>query len=421
MGNSSVDKAQLTQRLQELMQEYEAVKAKNLKLDMTRGKPGADQLDLSMDMLAIQDVRGDNGADYRNYGIVDGIPEIKRLFAALMDAEEDEIIVGGNSSLNMMHDVVANALLCGVSEASEPWCKQGKLKFLCPAPGYDRHFAVTEKFGFELITVPMTPTGPDMDMVESLVSSDPQIKGIWSVPKYSNPTGITYSDETVRRFAALRPAAQDFRIFWDNAYCLHDLYDTPDTLLDLLAECKKNGTEDMVYVFMSTSKITFPGSGVAAMATSKKNARYLKGLIGLQTIGPDKLNQLRHARYFGDKAGVLRHMQKHAALIRPKFEAVLEGLERGLGGTGIGSWTRPNGGYFISFDLPGCASRIAKLAGDVGVALTPAGATFPYGRDPQDSNLRIAPTMPSVEELRAATEVFCLCAKIAWTEQQLQK
>lgn len=319
--------------------------------------------------------------------------------------------------MQLMHDIISNFMLNGVSHASEPWCRKDKIKFLCPVPGYDRHFLICEKFGIEMINVPMTENGPDMDFIENAVASDDSVKGIWCVPKYANPTGITYSDETVRRFAALDTAASDFRIFWDNAYFVHDYNETPDVLLNIFDECKKQGTEDKVIEFVSTSKISFAGSGVAAFAASKNNIKYLTKLISVQTIGYDKLNQLRHAAYFKDSQGVLEHMKKHAAIVGPKFKTVIDILSQKLGEKGIGEWTKPNGGYFISFNLNGCAKRIVSLAENAGVSLTPAGATYPYGQDSADSNIRIAPTFASLEELKTATEVFCLCAEIAYIEK----
>ncbi len=401
-----LNKGELEARLESLCIKYDEVKKLKLKLNLTRGKPEADQLDLALDMLKCTSINSIDGTDCRNYGILDGIPEMKKIFADLLSVNADEIFVGGNSSLQLMHDTIANFMLKGTDAASTPWCKQEKIKFLCPVPGYDRHFFICEKFGIEMITVPMDEKGPDMDTVERLVSSDDSIKGIWCVPKYSNPLGITYSDDTVKRFAALKPAANDFRIFWDNAYCIHDCSETPDKLLNIFDECKKNGTEDMVLEFISTSKISFAGAGVAAFAASKSNIKYLSRLISVQTIGFDKLNQLRHVEYFKDAAGVLEHMKKHAAIIGPKFDIVLKILSCKLGEKGVGEWTRPNGGYFISFNLDGCAKRIISLAADAGVQLTPAGATYPYGIDDKDSNIRIAPTFASLEELKTATEVF---------------
>ena len=410
----------------ELTNEFEAHKAKNLALDMSRGKPGLDQLNISMEMMDILnsscDLRSEEGIDCRNYGELTGIGEAKRLLADMMEVSPNEIIIYGNSSLNIMFDTVARGFLHGVM-GNTPWFKLDKVKFLCPAPGYDRHFAITESFQVEMITIPMTPTGPDMDMVEEYVNNDPAVKGIWCVPKYSNPQGVTYSDGTVRRFANLKPAAPDFRIYWDNAYCVHHLYeDDQDFLLEILAECKKAGNPDMVYKFSSTSKISFPGSGIAAIAASEANIKEISELLSIQTIGHDKLNQLRHVRYFKNLDGIHAHMMKHAELIRPKFEIVVSALEQGIGGLGIGSWINPKGGYFVSFDsLEGCAKRIVGLAKEAGVKMTGAGATYPYGKDPHDSNIRIAPTYPSLDELKAAMEIFVTCVKLASVEKLLEK
>lgn len=412
---------QLENKLSQLKARYENFKAMDLSLDMTRGKPCAEQLSLSDGVLGITKCKAENGFDCRNYGILDGLPEMKKIFADLLDVSTDEIIVGGNSSLALMHDTIVNALLMGVSENAVPWVKQGKIKFLCPVPGYDRHFAITEKFGIEMIPVKMDENGPDMDEVERLVSTDSTVKGIWCVPKYSNPSGITYSDNVVRRFAALKPAADDFRIFWDNAYAVHDLTDTPDTLLNIIDVCKEQGSEDMVYEFTSTSKISFSGAGVACIASSKKNCDYLRKQMGIQTIGHDKLNQLRHVEFFKNADGVYTQMKKHADIIAPKFKAVLDILDRELLGKDVAVWTKPNGGYFISFDCEGCAKRITELAKNAGLSVTLAGATYPYGKDPSDTNLRIAPTLPSLDELKIATELFCVCAEIATVEKLLNK
>lgn len=408
----------------ELEAEYKAFKERGLKLDMSRGKPSKEQLDLSMGMMDVLhsgvDLAGEEGVDCRNYGVLDGIKEAKELLGAISEVSADKIIIYGNSSLNVMYDTISRSMTHGVM-GNTPWCKLDKVKFLCPVPGYDRHFAITEFFGIEMINVPMTPTGPDMDMVEKLVSEDEAIKGIWCVPKYSNPQGISYSDETVRRFAALKPAAKDFRIYWDNAYSVHHLYDDDqDVILEILDECEKAGNPDMVYKFTSTSKISFPGSGIAAIATSKNNIEEIKKQMTIQTIGHDKVNQLRHVRFFKDLDGVKAHMKKHAAILRPKFEAVIETLERELGGLGIGQWIKPKGGYFISFDaMEGCAKAIVAKAKEAGVVMTGAGATYPYGKDPQDSNIRIAPSFPSPEELSLATELFVLCVKLVSAEKLL--
>ena len=409
---------------EELAHQYEDVKAKGLKLDMSRGKPAASQLDMEMDFLdvlnAASDVKTEAGVDCRNYGLLDGIPEAKKLMADMLGVAAEHVIVCGNASLNIMYDTIARSMIFGVL-GSTPWCKLEQVKFLCPVPGYDRHFAITEQFGIEMINIPMTQQGPDMDLVEKYVNNDPAVKGIWCVPKYSNPQGYTYSDETVRRFAALKPAAEDFRIFWDNAYVIHDLYeDKSDALLEILGECEKAGNPDMVYEFCSTSKVTFAGSGISAVASSKANLDFFKKTMTIQTIGYDKLNQLRHVRYFKNIEGMKEHMKKHAAIMRPKFEAVLAVLERELGGLSIGSWTKPNGGYFISFEsMEGCAKAIVERCKEAGVVLTGAGATYPYKKDPADSNIRIAPTFPSEQELALATDLFVLCVKLVSVEKLL--
>lgn len=419
-----LNRSELLAQREELTKQFEEVKAKGLTLDMSRGKPGTDQLDLAMPMLDLVDgqsqMKCENGMDCRNYGVLDGIPEAKKLMSAMIGTDPEHVIVFGNSSLNIMFDTVSRCMLKGVLGGT-PWCRLEKVKFLCPSPGYDRHFKVTEFFGVEMVTVPMLSTGPDMDVVEKLVSQDASVKGIWCVPKYSNPQGYTYSDETVRRFANLKPAAPDFRIFWDNAYCVHHLYEEEqDTLLNILEECQKAGNPDMVYEFASTSKVSFPGSGVSVMAASKENLDEVRKYLTTQTIGHDKINQLRHVKFFKDAQGIQDHMRKHADLIRPKFEAVLETLQRELGGLEIGQWTTPRGGYFISFDsMEGCAKAIVAKAKEAGVVMTGAGATFPYGKDPKDSNIRIAPTLPSAQELATATEVFVLSVKLVSLEKLL--
>ena len=420
-----LSKEELLALKEELTKKYEDVKAKGLSLDMSRGKPGVDQLELSMPMLNLvnenSDMKCESGVDCRNYGVLEGIPEAKRLMSEMIGTDPEHVIVFGNSSLNIMFDTIARCMLRGVL-GSTPWSKLDHVKFLCPSPGYDRHFKVTESFGIEMIVVPMLPTGPDMDMVEELVSKDESIKGIWCVPQYSNPQGYTYSDETVRRFANLKPAASDFRIFWDNAYCVHHLYDdNQDHLLDILSECEKAGNPDMVFEFASTSKVTFPGSGVSVLASSKANLDDIRKYITVQTIGHDKINQLRHVRFLKDAQGIKEHMRKHAALIRPKFEAVLSTLERELGGLEIGQWTTPKGGYFISFDsMEGCAKAIVAKTKEAGVVMTGAGATFPYGKDPKDSNIRIAPTMPTMDELKEAMQLFITCVKLVSVEKLLE-
>ena len=414
---------ELRQIHQEAQQQYDDFKSLNLNLNMARGKPCAEQLDLALGVLEALHARSEfansKGDDCRNYGVWNGLPEMRAIFSKMMEVPADQIILGNNSSLQMMFDCIAQGYTHGYSGCI-PWCKQEKLKFLCPAPGYDRHFAVTEYFGFEMIPVPMLKTGPDMDLIERLVADDETIKGCWCVPKYSNPTGITYSDETVRRFAALKPAAKDFRIMWDNAYCVHDLTDTPDTLLDLYAECLKHGTEDQVLFFASTSKISFPGAGVAALAASKRNIEDLKRRITTQTIGPDKLNQLRHILFLHDINGVYDLMQGHRQILQPKFQIVEESLERELGDLGIAKWSNPNGGYFVNLDvMNGCAKRVVNLCKEAGVVLTDAGATFPYGADPNDSNIRVAPTFPPQEELQQAMHLLCICVRLAASEKLL--
>ena len=417
---------ELKAELTELRKEYHRIQAMGIHLDMSRGKPGQEQLDLSMGMMDVLDSSSDltceDGTDCRNYGQLSGISEARTLIGDMMENNPKDIIIYGNSSLNVMFDTISRAWTHGIM-GNTPWCKLPEVKFLCPVPGYDRHFAITEYFGIKMIPVPMTPTGPDMDMVESLVSSDESIKGIWCVPKYSNPQGISYSDDTVRRFARLEPAANDFRIFWDNAYGVHHLYDDrQDYLIEILAECKRAGNPDLVYKFSSTSKITFPGSGIAAVATSPNNMDDFLAHLKRQTIGHDKVNQLRHVRFFGDIHGLVEHMRKHAAIIRPKFEAVESILERDLGELGIGTWTDPLGGYFILFDsLPGCAKSIVAHAKKAGLVITPAGATWPYGKDPNDSNIRIAPTYPSLEDLTRAMEIFTLCVRIVSAEKYLKE
>lgn len=406
----------------ELEEQFKEIKAKGLNLDMSRGKPSAAQLDLAMGMMDVlnskTDLRCMEGVDCRNYGVLDGIGEIKQLLADLIEVPKDNIVVFGNSSLNVMYDTVARSMTHGVM-GSTPWCKLDKVKFLCPVPGYDRHFAITEHFGIEMINVPMTETGPDMDIVEKLVAEDEAIKGIWCVPKYSNPQGITYSDETVHRFAKLQPAAKDFRIYWDNAH-LYD--DKQDYLIEILMECKKAGNEDMVYKFSSTSKVSFPGSGIAAIAASDANLVDIRKQMKIQTIGHDKLNQLRHVRFYKNIHGMVEHMKLHAEILRPKFETVLNTLERELGGLEIGSWLRPRGGYFISFDsMEGCAKAIVAKAKEAGLIMTPAGATFPYGKDPKDTNIRIAPSYPTPEELAIATEIFVLSVKLVSIDKLLNE
>lgn len=420
-----MSKEELTQELTALKAEYEKIKGMGLALDMSRGKPGADQLDLSMGMLDVLDsktaLKSENGTDLRNYGVLDGIPEAKKLMADVIGTKPENVIIYGNSSLNIMYDQVARAEMFGIC-GNTPWCKLDKVKFLCPVPGYDRHFAITETFGIEMINIPMTENGPDMDLVEKYVNNDETVKGIWCVPKYSNPQGYVYSDETVKRFAALKPAAEDFRIFWDNSYVVHHLYeDRQAELLDIISECEKAGNPDIVYEFASTSKVTFAGAGIAAMASSKKNLDFIRKSMTIQTIGYDKVNQYRHVKYFKDLDGIKAKMKQHADILRPKFEMVDEILTKELEGLGIGSWTKPLGGYFITFEtLEGCATSVVKKAKEAGVVLTGAGAPFPYGTDPRDFVIRIAPSYPTLEELRQAAEVFVLCVKLASVEKLLE-
>ena len=408
-----------------LEKQFEEIKALNLKLDMSRGKPSAEQLDLSMDILDVLDsksvIKAENGMDLRNYGILDGIPEAKRLMAEMMGCKAENVIVYGNASLNIMYDQVCRAMVHGIC-GNTPWGKLDKVKFLCPVPGYDRHFAITELFGIEMINIPLYEEGPDMDMVEEYVNNDPAVKGIWCVPKYSNPAGTSYSDETVRRFANLKPAAADFRLFWDNAYCVHHLYaDNQVEVLDILSECEKAGNPDMVFEFASTSKITFPGAGVAAMATSANNIADVKKAMTIQTIGHDKINQLRHVLYFKNLDGIKVHMMKHADIMRPKFEMLDELMAAEIASRGIGTWVKPVGGYFICFEsLEGCAKDIVAKCKEAGVTMTGAGAPFPYKKDPKDSTIRIAPTFPSLEELRKAAEVFAVCVRLSSVNKILE-
>lgn len=422
-----LSREELEQLLRQLGKAYEDAKGRGLKLDMSRGKPSVSQLDMGMDFMDIlnssSDFQTEAGLDTRNYGLMDGIPEAKELMAQMMGVPSaEQVIVCGNASLTVMYDLISRSMTHGVM-GNTPWCKQDRVKFLCPAPGYDRHFAITQHFEIEMITVPMTENGPDMDMVEKLVESDACVKGIWCVPKYSNPQGYSYSDETVRRFAALKPAAADFRIYWDNAYAIHHLYeDKQDEILDILSECEKAGNPDIVYEISSTSKVTFAGGGISALAASKANLDDVRSSLTVQTIGFDKINQLRHVRYFKDINGLKAHMRKHAAIIRPKFEAVLQVLEKELDGLGIAEWTNPKGGYFISFEcMEGCAKKIVAKCKEAGVVLTGAGATYPYGEDPDDSNIRLAPTFPTPEELAEAADLFVLCVKLVSVETLLEE
>lgn len=422
---SELSREELLELKAELSKQYEEKAKLGLKLDMSRGKPSATQLNVSMDMLDVfnsqSDIRAMDGTDCRNYGVMDGIPEAKELMAQMMGTSAENIIMYGNASLTIMYDSVSRSYTHGVG-GNTPWCKLDKVKWLCPVPGYDRHFAITERFGIEMINIPMTEDGPDMDMVEQYVNNDESVKGIWCVPKYSNPQGFSYSDETVRRFANLKPAAADFRIYWDNAYVIHHLYDDNQAeILDILSECAKAGNPDMVYEFASTSKVSFPGSGISALATSANNIAEIKKQMTIQTISHDKVNQLRHVRYFKNLDGLKEHMKKHADFMRPKFEATLKVLDSELAGLGIGTWVKPYGGYFISFDaMEGCAKKIVEKCKNAGVVLTSAGATFPYGKDPKDSNIRIAPSFPTPEEMEKATDLFVLCVKLVSVEKLLE-
>ncbi len=411
-----MSKEELLSLKAELGKQFEEAKSRGLKLDMSRGKQSTAQLDMTMSIMNVFDsdsvLKTEDGLDCRNYGLLDGIPEVKKLLGDMMGVPAQNVIVFGNSSLSVMYDMVSHSVTHGVM-GSTPWCKLDKVKFLCPVPGYDRHFKITEYFGIEMINIPMTAEGPDMDLVEKYVSEDPAVKGIWCVPKYSNPQGISYSDETVRRFARLKPAAEDFRIYWDNAYAVHHLYDDrQDEILEILSECEKAGNPDLVFEFCSTSKVSFAGGGIAGMAASVKNLDSIRAGVTIRTIGYDKVNQLRHVKYFKDINGIREHMRKHAEIIRPKFEAVLQVLDRELGGLGIGEWNKPVGGYFISFEaMEGCAKEIVAKCKEAGVVMTGAGATYPYGNDPKDSNIRIAPTFPTPEEMAEAADLFVLCVK----------
>ncbi len=425
MELNALSREELLQLKKELEKQFEEAKGRNLKLDMSRGKPSPEQLDMGMGLMDAINSKtspyASDGTDCRNYGILDGLPESKRLMAEIMGVDPSSVMVLGNASLPIMFDTISRAFTHGVC-GSTPWCEVENVKFLCPVPGYDRHFAITEYFGVGMISVPMTEEGPDMDIVEEYVNNDPGIKGIWCVPKYSNPQGISYSDETIRRFANLTPAANGFRIYWDNAYAVHHLYDDPqDEILNILEECEKAGNPDLPIMFGSTSKISFSGSGLAAVAASENNLDWMRQSLNLQTIGYDKLNQLRHVAYFKDLNGVKAHMKKHADIMRPKFEAVLSILEKNLAGLGIGEWIRPRGGYFISFDaMEGCAKAIVAKCKEAGITLTPAGSTHPYKQDPKDSNIRIAPTFPTMEEMAMAAEIFTLCVKLISVEKLLE-
>ncbi|MBQ7161532.1 MAG: aminotransferase class I/II-fold pyridoxal phosphate-dependent enzyme [Clostridia bacterium] len=422
MKYSELSKEEIQEELKKLRAEYAEMASHGYKLNMARGVLSKAQLELTQDMLTAlvtpDQCCTESGTDCRNYGLLDGIPEAKRLMADILGIQPHKVIVGGNSSLNLMYDAVARNLLFGTEDVKEPWAKQGKIKFICPVPGYDRHFAICEALGIEMINVDLLDDGPDMDAVEKLVSSDPQIKGMWCVPKYSNPTGTVYSDKVIRRIASLKPAAKDFRVFWDNAYVVHSLYGEPAKQLEILAEAEKQGNPNMIYEFASTSKISFPGSGVAVIASSPENIEEIKHRMGVQTIGHDKLNQMRHVRYFKNMDGIREHMKEHAAIIAPKFKLVTDTLKRELDGLDIARWTEPEGGYFVSLDIYiGSASRVYILMSELGVTLTPAGATFPYHLDPNDRNLRIAPTFPPIDELKIACDALCLCVRIAALER----
>ncbi len=426
MKFSDLTKEQLEELYTETKAKYEAYKAEGMSLNIARGKPAPDQLDMSMPMLDCLTSKdmclSDDGTDCRNYGVFDGLPEMKQMFADILGVKPENVVIFGNSSLNVMFDIISRHFTHGLAGCT-PWCKLDKVKFLCPVPGYDRHFGVTEYFGVEMIPVPMNDEGPDMDLVEKYVNEDDSVKGMWCIPVYSNPGGVVYSDATVRRLAALKPAAKDFRIFWDNAYVVHHLYDEGQAqILEIISECEKAGNPDLVYEFTSTSKISFPGAGVSAVASSPANVKEIKTRLACQTIGHDKLNQLRHIRFFKNADGIRAYMSEHAKLLRPKFEATLEILERELAELEIATWTKPRGGYFVSFDsMEGCAKRIVGLCKEAGMVLTGAGATFPYKKDPQDRNIRIAPSFPTVPEITKAMELFCVCVKLATLEKLLNK
>jgi aspartate/methionine/tyrosine aminotransferase len=414
---------QLQQARAKLKERLQEIQSRSLQIDMTRGKPCSEQLDLSLDMLNCVDsthYQTSAGLDCRNYGGLDGIPEARELFSQYLGVGPDELIVGGNSSLSMMHDTILRAMVHGVAGSEVPWGKLPRARFLCPSPGYDRHFSVCEHLGIEMIPVEINSDGPDMDRIERAVAEDETVKGIWCVPKYSNPTGVTYSDEVVERLASMRAKATDFRIFWDNAYAAHHLTDSPDQLADILAASKQAGNPERVFVYGSTSKISFAGAGVALMAGSRRNIEFAKKQMSFQTIGPDKLNQLRHVRFFRDMEGIRAHMRKHAAILRPKFDAVRSILERELQGKKVAEWSKPAGGYFLSLNtLDGCAQTVVDMAAEAGVKLTPAGATYPYRRDPRNRNIRIAPSFPSVEEIRQAMEVVAICVQVASIDKLL--
>lgn len=423
MDLTQADKDAVSARYKDAAARMDQLRGRNLSLDMTRGKPSPEQLDLADDLLtcvAHGETKSEDGTDLRNYGGLAGIPEARRLFAEFLGTEPDRVIVGGNSSLTMMWDVLANAMSFGMPGGDGPWRDQTP-KFICPVPGYDRHFAICERLGIEMINVEMTPDGPDMDAVRALVAEDASVKGIWCVPKYSNPSGETYTDELVAALATMPAAAKDFRIMWDNAYAVHHLGNGPASLSDILTACEKAGNDNRAIVFGSTSKITHAGAGVAVMASSPDNVKDHLDKIFYAMIGPDKINQMRHVRFFKDMNGILEHMKKHAELVAPKFAAVDEALEKALGGTGLATWTKPEGGYFVSVDvLDGCAKKIIKRCSDAGVKITPAGATYPYGKDPHDRNIRIAPTLPSVDEIKVAMTVLTAAIEEVCTEKLLE-
>ena len=424
MNYLSMNLQELQKQEELLLKEYEKQKEKGLKIDMTRGKPCSEQLDLSEGMLTAISTNADSLTDYgfdcRNYGLVDGLDYAKKIFSDIIGVPWNQIIVGGNSSLNLMYDAVARYMLYGVN-GEKPWVKQEKIKFLCPVPGYDRHFAICESLGIEMVNVPLLADGPDMDMVEKLIK-DETVKGMWCVPKYSNPTGITYSPSIIKRIAAMKPAAKDFRLFWDNAYAVHDIYEDGDVLIDILPECEACGNGNMPLIFTSTSKITYPGSGVSAIGGSKENIDYIKSIMQKQTIGHDKMNMWRHVKYFKSADGIKEYMKKHAAILRPKFEICQKVLEENLADTGVAMWTKPKGGYFISLNVyAGCAMKTVELAKEAGVVVTEAGATFPYHKDPGDTNIRIAPSFPKTDELEKGMEVLCACAKLAAVQKLIEE
>ena len=422
MSGSLISREALQKEKEELQRAFEAFKAQGLSLNMARGKPSAEQIRLSDDFLTLVTPEDDfqaGGQDIRNYGLPEGIPAARKLMGDLLGVPDELVLIGANSSLNLMFDTVTYGYTKGFS-GCEPWCRQENAAFLCPVPGYDRHFAITEHYGIRLIPIPMTETGPDMDQVEEYVEKDPCVKGMWCVPKYSNPGGVTYSDETVRRIASLKPAAKDFRVYWDNAYVVHDLYEEGDTLLNFYEECCRAGNPELGIQFCSFAKILYPSSGISAMAAGPETAKEMQRHFSFQTIGRDKVNQLRCVKFFRNVEGIKAHMKKHAAILRPKFEAVLAILEEELGGRNVASWSHPRGGYFISVDvLPGCAKRVVALCKEGGVTMTGAGAAFPYKQDPNDSNIRVAPSLPPVADLEKAMELFCLCVRLAAVEKQL--